>query len=148
MDSMDKIIDKSLDLITELINKKGVDKDKVKGVGIGVGGVIDEHLGTVRDSTKNGIRTSYLSIKGMIEQKFGFPAFIGNDATFAAFGEKMHALPMDIEDVIYMYSDVGSVIIIKGGIYCGASGSAGEIRINYPRNGEYLKFAKNFSFLL
>jgi predicted NBD/HSP70 family sugar kinase len=147
-DNMDKIIDKSLELIAELLNKKEVKKDKVKGIGIGLGGVIDENLGTVRDSTKNGTRTSYVAVKGLIEQRFGVPSFLGNDATFAAFGEKMHALPMDIEDVVYMYSDVGSGIIIKGGIYCGASGSAGEIRVNYPRNGEYLRFSKNISFLL
>jgi len=147
-DSMDRIIDKSVDLIDELVSKKGVNKEKVKGVGIGVGGVIDENLGTVRDSTRNGLRTSYISIKGLIEQRFGVPSFLGNDATFAAFGEKMHALPMDVEDVIYMYSDVGSGIIIKGGIYCGASGSAGEIRVNYPRNGEYVKLSRNLSFLL
>ncbi|MBC8473302.1 MAG: ROK family transcriptional regulator [Candidatus Omnitrophica bacterium] len=145
--SMDKIIDKSIDMISELMNKKGV-KEKVKGVGIGLGGVIDENLGTVRDSTKNGIRTSYVSLKGTIQEKFNMSSFLGNDATFAAFGEKMHALPMDVEDVIYMYSDVGSGIIIKGGIYCGASGSAGEIRINYPRNGDYMKLAKNMSLLL
>ena len=147
-DTMDKVIESSLELIDELSKKKGVDKNKIRGVGIGIGGVIDEHLGTVRDSTKNGIRTSYISVKGMIEQRFGLPSFIGNDATFAAFGEKMHALPMDIQDVIYMYSDVGSGIIIKGAMYCGASGSAGEIRINYPRNGEYLQISKNLSFLL
>ena len=146
-DSMDKIIDKSIDMISELMNKKGV-KEKVKGVGIGLGGVIDENLGTVRDSTKNGIRTSYISLKGMIQEKFNMPSFLGNDATFAAFGEKMHALPMDVEDVIYMYSDVGSGIIIKGGIYCGATGSAGEIRINYPRNGDYMKLSKNMSLFL
>jgi predicted NBD/HSP70 family sugar kinase len=147
-ESMDKVIEKSLGLIEELLAKKSIHKDKVKGVGIGIGGVIDETLGTVRDSTKDGIRTSYISIKGLIEQRFEMPSFLGNDATFAAFGEKMHSLPMDIQDVIYMYSDVGSGIIIKGGIYCGASGSAGEIRINYPRNGEYLKLSKNLSFLL
>jgi len=147
-DSMDRVIENSLELIDELSKKKGVDKNKIKGVGIGIGGVIDEHLGTVRDSTKNGIRTSYVSMKGVIEQRFGFPSFIGNDATFAAFGEKMHALPMDIQDAIYMYSDVGSGIIIKGNMYCGASGSAGEVRINYPRNGEYLQVSKNLSFLL
>ena len=146
--SMDKIIDKSLELIDELIKKKGVSKDKLKGVGIGLGGVIDENLGTVRDSTRTGMRTSYVSLKGLIEERFGIHSFLGNDATFAAFGEKMHALPMDSQDVIYMYSDVGSGIIIKGGMYCGTSGSAGEIRINYPRNGEYLKLSKNLSFLL
>jgi len=145
---IDRIIEKSLDLIEELMSKKGIEKDRVKGVGIGVGGVVDENLGTIRDTTKDGIRTSYISIKGMIEERFGFPSFIGNDATFAAFGEKMHSLPLDTEDVIYMYSDVGSGIIIKGGIYCGASGSAGEIRINYPRDGEYLRLSKNLSYLL
>jgi len=146
-ETMDKVIESSLELIDELSKKKGVDRSKIKGVGIGIGGVIDEYLGTVRDSNKNGIRANYLSIKGMIEQKFGFPSFIGNDATFAAFGEKMHALPMDVQDVVYMYSDVGSGIIIKGAMYCGASGSAGEIRINYPRNGEYLQVSNNLSFL-
>lgn len=147
-DSMDKVIEKSIELINELMNKKGIEKNKIKGVGIGLGGIVDENLGTVRDSTKEGIRASFVGMKSSIEQKFGFPAFIGNDATFAAFGEKMHALPMEIQDVIYMYSDVGSGIIIKGNMYCGASGSAGEIRINYPRNGESLQFAKNLSFLL
>ena len=38
-DTMDKIIDKSLSLISELMSKKGVSKDKIKGVGIAVGGV-------------------------------------------------------------------------------------------------------------
>lgn len=147
-DSMDRIIDKSLDVIDELISEKELIRDKIKGVGIGVGGVVDEKLGTVRDSTKNGLRTSYVTVRSLIEQRFGFPSFLGNDATFAALGEKMQSLPMDVEDVIYMYSDVGSGIIIKGGIYCGASGSAGEIRINYPRNGEYMKLAKDLSFLL
>jgi len=147
-DSMDRIVDKSLALVDELMKKKGVNRGKVKGVGIGVGGVIDENLGTVRDSTRNGVRTSYVSMKGLIEQRFGIPSFLGNDATFAALGEKMHALPMDVDDVIYMYSDVGSGIIIKGGIYCGASGSAGEIRVNYPRNGEYMRLSRNLSFLL
>lgn len=147
-ENINKLIEAPLDLIEELINKKEIQKDKIKGVGIGIGAVIDDNFGTVRDITKNGMRTSYTAIKSSIEQKFGFPAFIGNDATFAAFGEKMHALPMDIEDVIYMYSDVGSGIIIKGSMYCGATGSAGELRINYPPEGDYLQFSKNLSLLL
>ena len=81
-DSIDKVIEKSLDMIDELINKKGINKDKIKGVGIGIGGIIDENLGTVRDSTKNGIRASYISIKNIIEDRFGIPSFLGNDATF------------------------------------------------------------------
>ncbi|OIO34774.1 MAG: hypothetical protein AUJ70_00320 [Candidatus Omnitrophica bacterium CG1_02_40_15] len=148
-ENINKLIDASLDVIEELLNKKEIQKDKVKGVGIGIGGVIDDNFGTVRDMTKNGMRVNYTAIENRIEQKFGFPAFVGNDATFAAFGEKMHALPMNVEDVIYMYSDVGSGIIIKGSMYCGATGSAGELRINYPPpNGEYLQFSKNISFLL
>ncbi|MFH1782280.1 MAG: ROK family transcriptional regulator [Candidatus Omnitrophota bacterium] len=147
-DTMDRVIEMSLEVIEVLMDQKGVDKDKVSGVGICVGGVIDENLGTVRDSTKDGIRTSYMSIKNMIEQRWNIPSFLGNDATFAAFGEKMHALPLDAENVIYMYSDVGTGIIIKGNIYCGASGSAGEMSINCPRTDDYVNIAKNLSFLL
>ena len=53
-DTMDKVIEGSLDMIDELSKKKGVDKNKIKGVGIGIGGVIDEHLGTVRLMSANG----------------------------------------------------------------------------------------------
>ncbi len=147
-ENMDRLIEISLDLIDELINKKELDKEKICGVSIGINGIIDESLGTVRDSSKNGTRTGFTLIKGLIEERFGFPCFLGNDATFAAFGEKMHSLPIDAEDIVYMYSDIGSGIIMKGGIYCGASGSAGEIRINYPRSGEYLSLSKDLSFLL
>ncbi|MBU0479269.1 ROK family transcriptional regulator [bacterium] len=147
-DTMDKIITKSLELIDELVNKDKVYKDRIKGVGIGISGVIDETLGTVRDSSKNGMRASYLSMIDLIEQRFGIPSLLGNDATFAAFGEKMYAIPMDVENIVYMYSDIGTGIIIKGNLYCGATGSAGEVRINYPQNAEYLKFSKSFSFLL
>ncbi|MFH1478649.1 MAG: ROK family transcriptional regulator [Candidatus Omnitrophota bacterium] len=147
-DTMSNVIEKSIDFIEELISRKEVDREKVKGVGICIGGVIDENMGTVRDSTKDGVRTSYMAIKNAIEQKYGMPSFLGNDATFAAFGEKMHALPLDTENVIYMYSDVGTGIIIKGNIYCGASGSAGEMSINCPRPDDYINIAKNLSFLL
>ena len=147
-DNMDKVITKSFDLIEELINKEEIYKGKIKGVGIGIGGVIDGALGTIRDSSKDGVRTNYLSIIDSIDQKFGIPAFLGNDASFAAFGEKMYTIPIEVEDIIYMYSDVGTGIIIKGDVYCGASGSAGEIRINVPQSIEYLKFSKSFAFLL
>ncbi len=55
---------------------------------------------------------------------------MGNDATVAAFGEKRIGLDAEIENVLYMFSDVGCGIIIKGEIYAGAGGSAGEMQLN------------------
>ncbi|MBL7070940.1 MAG: ROK family protein, partial [Candidatus Omnitrophica bacterium] len=88
--------------------------------------------GVVRDTDLRRGRTSgsLNTFRTAIEQKFQIPTFTGNDATCAAFGEKRLSLERGVEDMLYIYSDVGCGIIIKGDIYCGAGGSAGEIQLS------------------
>jgi len=129
-EDMEKVIARSTDLIQEVLKRSKVKPADVNGLGLGISGVIDEKAGTIRDSTWGGITSSYAAIKNSIEQKFGIPTFIGNDATIAAFGEKDIGLGKDVEDMVYMYSDFGCGIVINGEIYCGVTGSAGELGLN------------------
>ncbi|MFH1776507.1 MAG: ROK family protein [Candidatus Omnitrophota bacterium] len=131
-DSMEEVVTKAIELVYEVMEKFQVEAKKIKGLGIGLCGVIDAKAGTVRDTDSKRGKTaaSYASIKALIEREFGIPTFIGNDATVAAFGEKRIGLDAEIENILYMYSDVGCGIIIKGEIYCGAGGSAGELQLN------------------
>jgi glucokinase len=55
---------------------------------------------------------------------------MGTDAACAAFGEKKLNPMADVEDLLYMYSDMGCGIVIRSDIYFGAGGSAGETRIS------------------
>ncbi len=131
-ESMEDVVSKSIELIYEVIEKSQIEAKKIKGLGIGISGIIDSKAGTVRDTDPKRGKTaaSYISIKNLIEREFGIPTFVGNDATVAAFGEKRIGLDAEIENVLYMFSDVGCGIIIKGEIYAGAGGSAGEVQLN------------------
>ena len=101
-------------------------------IGFGISGVIDEETGIIRDTDpKRGMTSGSLNaFRTVIEERFKIPIFIGNDATCAAFGEKRLSLERNVEDMLYLYSDVGCGIIIKGDIYCGAGGSAGEMQLS------------------
>lgn len=122
------------EIINEVIEKAGIEKNKLKGIGVGVGG---------EDKEKD----IYLAIKEDLERSFNLPVFTGGDATFAAFGEKMLGLGENFENMLYMYSDVGCGIIIKGNIYCGAGGSAGEMGIGNPKEEEFFCFSRGPCYL-
>jgi predicted NBD/HSP70 family sugar kinase/predicted transcriptional regulator len=129
---MEEVIKVAVDLLNDIIVSSKIPREKILAVGFGISGIINEETGTVRDTDPRRGRTtgSINTFKETIEQNFQLPVFIGNDATCAAFGEKRLSLERSIENMLYIYSDVGCGIIIKGDIYCGAGGSAGERQIS------------------
>lgn len=128
---MEEVIKVAGDLLGDVISKSNIPREKIMAVGFGISGIIDEETGIIRDTDpKRGMTSGSLNaFRLAIEERFQIPTFIGNDATCAAFGEKRLSLERHIEDMLYVYSDVGCGIIIKGDIYCGAGGSAGEIQL-------------------
>ena len=127
------MIDAISDLIAELISKANVDRDQIKGIGIGIPGIVDRKGGTIRWPQQMG--SIYIStLKNMLEQKFQISVFVENDATVAAFGEREFELESEIKNLIFMYSGVGCGIVINGQIYGGAGGCAGELGL--PNLGE------------
>jgi predicted NBD/HSP70 family sugar kinase len=132
--------------IEELIKKSSSPKEGLRGFGIGVPGIVDAISGTVR-YTQAGSRQEFLKLKTEIEKKFSFPLVIENDTTVAAFGEKMLMLEEDVRNMIYMYSDVGCGIIIKGEIYYGTSGSAGEVGIHHPSKDDYVNMLHDSAYM-
>ncbi len=114
------------EVIEELIAKSDLERSSIKGIGIGIPGIVDRKGGTIRWPQQMG--SIYIStLKNMLEQKFGIPVFIENDATVAAFGEREFELESDVKNLIFMYSGVGCGIVINGQIYRGSTGCAGEL---------------------
>ena len=128
---MEDVINASVEIVGELIQKSGAEREKIRGIGFGISGVIDETSGTVRDtdSARGRTSSSYVSLKNAIDQKFGISSYMGNDATCADYGEKRLNVESDVENMLYIYSDIGCGIIIKGEIYSGTGGSAGEMQL-------------------
>lgn len=125
---------KLVELISKIIEQSQVPKDKIKGIGLALSGVIDKYAGTIRHPIVGGGGESYRAAKLLIEDKFGIPVFVENDHTVAVFGEKWTGLSLEseAENLLYFCSDSGVGIMLGREIYYGSSRSAGELNLNSP----------------
>lgn len=129
---MEGVLAEAVKLVRKVIELSGVDATRIKGVGVGISGVIDKNAGTVRDTdiTRGTTVGSFSSAKSMLEKEMRVPILIGNDASLAALAEKKLSLRIDDENMLYMYGDVGSGIIANNDLFWGSSWSAGETQLN------------------
>ena len=133
-DSPEKLTEKVIKLISSLITKSGVPKDKIKGIGMGIWGPLDRHKGTARYAVENGGTISYVAMKDKTIEKFNIPTFVEHDSMLAALGEKWVGIGFDegVSNILFMCSDSSVGLIIRGELYCGSTKSAGELNINPP----------------
>ena len=146
--SMDQILHGAGEILRELISTSPVETKKIQGIGIGLPGIMDERAGTVRETSRNGSRTSYATIRDQLEAEFRLPILMGNDATLAGYGELRLGLDRPVQNFIYLYSDVGASLVFNGHIYWGSGGSAGELGVFVPSDDDYLVWIKSPSFVL
>jgi predicted NBD/HSP70 family sugar kinase len=138
--SVKEVVERLLDIIREIIRRsKDYTKD-IKGIGVGIAGIVNKEEGSVRWPERiSRNTTNYVSVnvplKELIEKEFGFPAIIENDATCACFGEHWLQLEPQLKNILFMFSGVGCGIMINGQIYTGSQGCAGEPSIyNYKED--------------
>ena len=129
---MEVVIAEAVKLMKSVIQESKVPPEKIKGIGLGISGVIDHSAGTIRDTdpTRGKTVASYTTAKSILEKEFRVPVSVGNDASLAALAEKKLSLRIDDENVVYFYSDVGSGVIANNDLFWGSSWSAGEIQLN------------------
>jgi len=131
-DNSEVIIDKLVETVEEILAKSKIEPAKVKGLGIGIPGVIDVEGQTIRWLGAMGlsmVSISGISLKDIFEKEFDIPTLVEHDAACAVFGERWFGFESEIKDMIYMYTGVGCGLIVNGQIYRGSNGSAGEVGI-------------------
>jgi predicted NBD/HSP70 family sugar kinase len=131
-DNSEAIIDRLVETVEEVLNKSKIEPEKIKGLGIGIPGVIDVEGQTIRWLGSMGlsmVSISGVSLKDIFEKEFDIPTLVEHDAACAVFGERWFGFESDINDMVYMYTGVGCGLIINGQIYRGSNGSAGEVGI-------------------
>lgn len=148
VESVDQILARGGELIGELLKSSPVDPKKVQGAAIGISGVLDERAGTIRDTSQRGIRTSYMAARDRWEAEFKLPVLIGNDASLGGYGEYRLGLDRSVENMVYLYSDVGASLIFHGHIFWGSGGSAGQLGVFVPSGDDYLNWVKSPGFVV
>jgi len=128
------------ELIREIIRRSKNYTPNIKGIGIGMAGIVNKQDGSIHwpekiDEHDYTYASVNLPLKDLIEKEFGLPVTIENDATAACFGEQWLNLEPGIKNLLYMISGVGCGIMINGEIYSGSKGCAGEISIHNYKQG-------------
>lgn len=125
-----------LEIVREILRRSKGYAENIKGIGVGVAGLINKKDGSIHWPQKMDHYYTYASVdlplKGLMEKEFNLPTLIENDATSACFGEHWLDLEEGYKNVLYMFSGVGCGIMINGELYRGAEGYAGEVSVyNY-----------------
>ncbi len=123
----DRIIENIARLSNGLIEKSGMKKSDIDGLGIGIPGMIDSQRGIVVYACNLGWLE--FDVAAAVEAAVGVPVKIGNDANVAALGEMKFGGGKKYNNIVMVTlgTGVGGGIILDGKLIEGHRGCGAEI---------------------
>ena len=120
------ILDDVAASVLDKIVERGIDKEDVLGIGLGVPGPVDGE-GVVHKCVNLG--WGVFNVEEALREKTGLTVKAGNDANVAALGEAWQGGGKGYKNVVMVTlgTGVGGGIILNGKILAGTNGAAGEI---------------------
>jgi glucokinase-like ROK family protein len=97
------------------------------GVGVGLPGLVNIRQGNLIMAPN--LHWNNVPLRLIWNQRFHLPVYVDNEANLAALGEYYFGIARNIENFIYLSSDIGlgGGIMIDGRLFRGAHGYGGEI---------------------
>lgn len=140
-DSVDEVLQQLFTLTDALVN------DSIQGIGIGVPGLVDGATGIVYDVVNIPSWTE-VPLQGLMEERYGLPALINNDANCFALGEFYFGQGKGFPSMVGLTigTGLGSGIIINHKLYAGAHCGAGEFGMMDYRDQCYEYYASGQFF--
>ena len=123
----EEIFDSIKEAVDMAVADAGISYDEITSVGIGTPGSVNKDTGAIEFS--NNLKFPNVPAKQMLEERFGKPVYLENDANAAALGEAVAGCGNGVKDfvAITLGTGVGSGIIIGGKIYRGSNFCGGEM---------------------
>lgn len=97
-------------------------------IGVSFGGPVDQEQGVVHLS-HHVPGWEHFPLRNWLEERFGAPAVIANDANAAAFGEHQLGAGRGCRSMMYITisTGIGGGLVLDGNLWTGQDGMAGEI---------------------
>lgn len=126
-DGPDAAVDWILDSTDTLLQKAGLPRTKIAGIGVGVPGPVEFSTGRPINPPIMPGWDRY-DIPGALRAVFGPNVLVDNDVNIMALGEQATAWP-HVQDLIFVKvaSGIGAGVISGGSLRRGAQGAAGDI---------------------
>ena len=109
------------------LERAGVSRNQLRGVGIGFGGPVDDANQTIIKSHQIDGWDQF-PLGEWIADVVGLPAVLGNDADVAGLAEALHGAGKGLSPIFYVTigSGIGGGLILDGSIYRGVGRGAAE----------------------
>ena len=97
------------------------------GIGVGLPGLVNVRQGNL--ITAPNLHWTNVPLRLIWNQRFHLPVYIDNEANLAALGEYYFGIARNVDNFIYLSSDIGlgGGIVIGGRLFRGGHGYGGEI---------------------
>jgi glucokinase len=121
-EAADVVLGEIVDAIDQMFD------DSVVGIGCGVPSVVDVAEGIVFE-VENIPSWKEVHLKAALEERFGVPASINNDANAFAVGEHVFGRGRGFKDMVGLTlgTGMGTGVIVRGRLYSGVNCGVGEI---------------------
>ena len=116
------------------------EQTSVDGVAISTAGMVDVTTGTILYANENIPGYTGRNLKTLIETELHLPCTVENDVNCAALGEAIYGAAKGAGSVLCVTvgTGIGGAVVLKGEVWHGISGSAGEIGY-MPMDGRTLE---------
>lgn len=117
-------VTKTLEKIFDAVESLG----KISAIGVSCGGPLDAEKGIIM-SPPNLPGWDNIPIKEMLENRFGVPAAVQNDANACAVAENLFGAGKGKKNMVFLTfgTGLGAGIILNGELFGGTNGMAGEV---------------------
>ncbi|ACA58858.1 ROK family protein [Candidatus Desulforudis audaxviator] len=121
------VLDQIADTVVAVAAQAGVKPENVRAVGVGAPGPLDPDTGIVHQAPNLGWKEAPL--RADLEARLQLPVCLENDANLGALGEHTFGAGRDCNELVYVTvsTGIGGGLILRGEIYGGVGGGAGEI---------------------
>lgn len=114
------------DAVNQLVRASGISRARLRGVGVGLAGIVDTRSGALRYSPIFDWRD--VPLRQMLHKRLRVPIYIDNDVNTLTMAEKWFGAGRTVGDflVITVGRGIGMGIVVRDQIYRGARGGGGE----------------------
>ena len=133
----ERVLKRMSEIIHQVIDASGVGRENIKGIGIGISGIIDHQRGICL-FCPNIKGWENVPVKRLVEEEFGMEVSVDDSSRMAALAEHWCGLARKVENFIFVNVGfgMGSGIFTNGQLYRGSRGAAGELgHITIDENG-------------
>ena len=126
VDSPEIVADALSQAVSQLLRASGVSRARLRGVGVGMAGMIDAAGGVLRYSPIFGWRN--IPIRQMLHKRLKVPVYLDNDVNTLTMAEKWFGAGRGVDDflVVTIGRGIGMGIVVRGQFYRGSNGGGGE----------------------